>query len=73
MVEPREHHERLEPADRRAEIAVRPGRVQGDEQQVGHDDLLGKREHHRDEDETADGNVFHNVRARPGDPVERFR
>ena len=56
------HHEILfEPFNVRAEIAVRPGRVEGHKNQVRENDRLRKSEHERDEDEAADQGVIDKV------------
>ena len=72
VVEPRLDQVRLQPLDRRAEIAMRPGGMEVHEEQIGHVDALREHQHHRNEDAASHHDVFHEVGARAGDPVERL-
>src|SRR5579859_463842 len=68
------HDQKLfEPFGIGTEIAVSPGGVKGDEDQVPQDDRLRKSKHHGNKDKSADKCVVHKVGARAGDPIERLR
>src|SRR5262249_11342976 len=54
------------------EIAMRPGGVKSDENQIGQDDRLGKTEHERSEDKSANQGNVHEMGARAGDPIQRL-
>ena len=63
MVIPGHHQILFEPFGIGAEIAVGPGRVKGDKNQIRQDDRLRKSEHERNKDKSAHQSVVYKVGA----------
>jgi len=68
------HHQKLfEPFRIGTEIAMRPGSVKGDKNQIPQDDRLRKPKHERNKDKSAHQSFVHKVGASARDPVQRLR
>src|SRR3981081_1081690 len=63
----------LDPFSIGTEVAMSPGSVEGNKNQIRQDDRLRKAQHERNKDKSAHKCVVYKVGAGAGDPIKRLR